>query len=63
MQLFDLVITDKQDVDLKDLVFNSENERSIKFHEKHGFQIVGRLNDIGEKFNKIFSVIYMQKII
>jgi SpoVK/Ycf46/Vps4 family AAA+-type ATPase len=29
MQLFDLVITDKQDVDLKDLVFNSENERSI----------------------------------
>jgi SpoVK/Ycf46/Vps4 family AAA+-type ATPase len=29
MQLFDLVITDKQDVDLKDLVFNSENETSI----------------------------------
>lgn len=29
MQLFDLVITDKQDVDLKDLIFSSENEKSI----------------------------------
>ena len=41
---------------------SSENERSIKFHEKHGFQMVGKLNDIGEKLNKTFSVIYMQKI-
>lgn len=30
MQLFDLVITDKQDVDLKDLVLDSENEKNIK---------------------------------
>ncbi len=29
MQLFDLVITDKQDVDLKDIIFNSENEKNI----------------------------------
>jgi SpoVK/Ycf46/Vps4 family AAA+-type ATPase len=29
MQLFDLVITDKQDADLKDLVLESENEKSI----------------------------------
>jgi SpoVK/Ycf46/Vps4 family AAA+-type ATPase len=29
MQLFDLVITDKQDVDLKDLVLDTENEKSI----------------------------------
>lgn len=29
MQLFDLVITDKQDVDLKDIIFNSENEKII----------------------------------
>ena len=29
MQLFDLVITDKQDVDLKDIIFDSENEQSI----------------------------------
>lgn len=30
MQLFDLVITDKQDVDLKDIVFSSENDQSIQ---------------------------------
>jgi SpoVK/Ycf46/Vps4 family AAA+-type ATPase len=30
MQLFDLVITDTQDVDLKDLVLDSENEKSIQ---------------------------------
>lgn len=30
MQLFDLVITDKQDVDLKDIVLDSENEKSIQ---------------------------------
>jgi SpoVK/Ycf46/Vps4 family AAA+-type ATPase len=30
MQLFDLVITDKQDVDLKNLVLDSENEKSIQ---------------------------------
>ena len=29
MQLFDLVITDKQDVDLKDILFDSENEKNI----------------------------------
>jgi SpoVK/Ycf46/Vps4 family AAA+-type ATPase len=29
MQLFDLVITDKQDVDLKNLVLGAENEKSI----------------------------------
>lgn len=30
MQLFDLVITDKQDVDLNDIVLDSENEKSIQ---------------------------------
>lgn len=30
MQLFDLVITDKQDVDLKDIVLNADNDRSIQ---------------------------------
>ena len=30
MQLFDLVITDKQDVDLKDIVLDAENEKSIQ---------------------------------
>lgn len=30
MQLFDLVITDKQDVDLKDIVLDAENEKNIQ---------------------------------
>lgn len=30
MQLFDLVITDKQDVDIKDIVFSVENDQSIQ---------------------------------
>lgn len=30
MQLFDLVITDKQDIDLKDIVLDAENEKSIQ---------------------------------
>lgn len=30
MQLFDLVITDKQDVDLKDIVLDAANEKSIQ---------------------------------
>ena len=30
MQLFDLVITDKQDVDLKDIVLDTENENNIQ---------------------------------
>lgn len=30
MQLFDLVITDKQDVRLEDMLFNTENEKKIK---------------------------------
>ena len=30
MQLFDLVITDKQDVDLKDIIFSLENDHSIQ---------------------------------
>lgn len=30
MQLFDLVITDKQDVDLKDIVLDAQNEKSIQ---------------------------------
>lgn len=30
MQLFDLVITDKQDVDLKDIILEAENEKNIQ---------------------------------
>lgn len=40
---------------------SSENTSSIKFHEKNGFAEYGQLPNIGKKFNKYFSVVYMGK--
>lgn len=40
---------------------SSENEQSIKFHEKHGFKHCGELLDVGSKNDCVFSVVYMQK--
>lgn len=42
---------------------SSENNGSIRFHDEHGFKIVGTLKDIGEKLGKVFGVVYMQKTI
>ena len=39
----------------------SDNHQSINFHEKHGFQLCGTLNNVGFKNNKDFSIVYMQK--
>lgn len=39
----------------------SENERSIKFHQKNGFTECGRLRHVGKKFGKSFDIIWMQK--
>ncbi len=40
---------------------SSENQQSLKFHLKHGFDICGTLKNIGHKFGRNFDVIYMQK--
>lgn len=40
---------------------SSENEDSIRFHQKNGFTQCGRLNDIGRKFGRHFSIILMEK--
>ena len=40
---------------------SSENQQSLKFHGKHGFEICGVLKNIGNKFDRNFDVIYMQK--
>ena len=39
----------------------SENINSIKFHSKNGFTEYGRLKDIGKKFGRYFSVVWMGK--
>ena len=38
-----------------------ENVGSIAFHKTHGFVIAGELKDIGCKFARKFSIVYMQK--
>jgi len=40
---------------------SSENEKSLAFHEKHGFKKVGELIDIGEKLGRSFGVVLMRK--
>ena len=40
---------------------SSENHPSLKFHQKHGFKTCGALKNIGNKFDRNFDVVYMQK--
>jgi phosphinothricin acetyltransferase len=40
---------------------SSENQQSLRFHAKHGFEMCGSLKNVGNKFNRNFDVIYMQK--
>ena len=39
----------------------SENSNSISFHKKNGFSEYGRLPDIGKKFGRYFSIVWMGK--
>lgn len=34
---------------------------SLEFHKKNGFEVCGRLNGIGRKFDQPFDVIYLQR--
>ncbi len=36
---------------------------SVGFHERMGYRIAGKLTDCGEKFGKLWSVVYMEKLI
>jgi L-amino acid N-acyltransferase YncA len=40
---------------------SSENIRSINFHKKNGFKECGTFHNAGKKFNKSFSVVWMEK--
>lgn len=42
-------------------IITEGNEASVKFHEKHGFKTVGKLESVGIKFGRTLSVFYMQK--
>lgn len=38
-------------------------EGSVEFHQKMGYRICGKLTDCGEKFSKLRTVVYMEKMI
>ena len=40
---------------------SSKNTQSYNFHIKHGFVEVGRLQDMGIKFNESFDIVWVQK--
>lgn len=44
-------------------VIDSENQNSIDFHKKFGFEIVGTIKDSGFKFNRWLHSVFMQLIL
>lgn len=44
-------------------VIDSENQSSIDFHEKFGFEIVGIIKESGFKFDRWLHSVFMQKIL
>ena len=44
-------------------VIDSENQGSIDFHEKFGFEIVGKIKDSGYKFDRWLHSVFMQKML
>jgi phosphinothricin acetyltransferase len=44
-------------------VIDSENESSIAFHEKFGFEVVGNIKESGYKFDRWLHSVFMQKML
>lgn len=42
---------------------SSQNEGSIRFHEKHGFEHCGRFRKVAKKKGVVFDTVWMQKFI
>ena len=36
---------------------------SVKFHERFGFKICGKFTECGRKFNRLYSMVWMEKIL
>jgi phosphinothricin acetyltransferase len=62
-RILDNLISSAKQIGIECILANisSENEVSIKFHEKHGFSRCGQFKKIGKKSGKYFDVIWMQK--
>lgn len=44
-------------------VIDSENQSSIEFHKKYGFEIVGNIKESGYKFDRWLHSVFMQKML
>jgi phosphinothricin acetyltransferase len=44
-------------------VIDAENQSSIEFHKKFGFEIAGTIKDSGFKFNRWLHSVFMQKML
>ncbi|MCX2724197.1 GNAT family N-acetyltransferase [Roseibium salinum] len=44
-------------------VIDGENAASIALHEKHGFEVIGRMPEIGTKFGRWLDLVLMTKVL
>ena len=58
-----IFIAQKQNLHTMIGVIDSENESSIAFHEKFGFEVVGNIKESGFKFDRWLHSIIMQKML
>lgn len=42
-------------------IITSDNPGSLRFHEKVGYRFIGEFSDCGVKFQKLYSVVWMEK--
>lgn len=42
---------------------DGENEGSVRFHERLGFEVVGRLPEVGHKFGRWLDLVLMQRVL
>ena len=61
--LFTEIFARAKALGLKDMIslITEENERSLRWHSKHGFKTVGLMEGVAEKFGRRFGVYYLQK--
>ena len=44
-------------------IITSDNPGSLRFHEKTGFRFIAEFPDCGFKFGKVYSVVWMEKLL
>jgi phosphinothricin acetyltransferase len=58
-----IVLAKKQNMHTMIGVIDAENSKSIEFHKKYGFKIVGHLKESGYKFEKWLDSVFVQLIL